>query len=307
MGAKMTKTKRIIMLVMSVGHISKNGTVRYLAKIGAPKEQVVVVLPKQYQEFERGYAEQGYSTHIYDEQKYIPHIDFFGFRPRNCGGVGRQGIAEATEKFGGEDTICIQVDDDTAGFCVRKTEDSGKIKASAIRRWEDFCELFRAFDRFYDKAKCEVCCATGASVPSAKKNFCGQKIFNNFIMRKGNRLNFNGFESITSDDYRFNIVHQLNDRTPMLQSVKASITFTQHQGDRKDGNAVIYNGDFSWKKSFALRMMCPWAAEQRIKFLQGESHPTFLENIKASRLYPPILLSEKDGTITGIGFGKGRL
>lgn len=75
------------------------------------------------------------------------------------------------------------------------------------------------------------------------------------------------------------------------------IAFHQNQGDRKDGNAVLYNKDCSWKKSFALKMMMPQAVAQKI--IQEKNRILFRENIETAKLYPPICLGDKEGNIIG--------
>lgn len=283
--------KPIKILIMSVGPVEKNGTVKYLDKIGAA-DLACTCLPKQFEDNAEGYRKRGVEVFIYDEKKYInPDFEFFGFEPRNCGGVGRQGIAEAVEKFG-DDYLCVEYDDDTGGICVRKSADG---KSIVIKSREALERLLRGFNEFYEKTGVECMAKTGATPPSG--DFVGnRKIFNNFIMRKGVRLNFDGFAALCSDDYRYNAYRNLLDATPMISTELATITFTQNQGDRTDGNAVLYNGDCSWKKSYALKMMFPWCAEQRI--VKESNRVLFRENIATSKLYPPICVSEK-GKIVG--------
>ena len=103
------KPKPIKILVMSVGEYEKNYTTKYLVEIGA-KEHVTVCLPKQYEDNAESYRREGVDVYVYDEKKYINgDFEFFGFKPRNCGGVGRQGIAEATEKYG-DDYLIYQLE-----------------------------------------------------------------------------------------------------------------------------------------------------------------------------------------------------
>lgn len=291
-------TKKIKVLVMSIGHASENGTVKWLLKIHCPKSNIVVCLPKEKAElFEDSYKEIGVDVFVYDEKKYVgKDIEYFGFKPRNCGGVGRQGIAEATLLYDNDETICLQLDDDTASFCV-KTEKDGKFKACTVREWGDLADVINAFDELYELTGVEMMATTGATPPTVGKTFANRKIFNNFIMRKGCQNNFDGFRALCSDDYRFNIYHNLMDKTPMRALTKACITFTQNQGDRKDGNAVIYNGDYSWKKAMALKMMCPWAVQNHAK--KETNRFLFRENIKATYLYPPIMLADEEGNIVG--------
>lgn len=283
--------KPIKVLIMSVGEYKDNGTAKWLENFGLIKE-MVVVLPKQFEENADSYRKRGIEVYIYDEKKYINEdFEFFGFKPRNCGGVGRQGIAEAVEKYG-DDYICVELDDDTASYGVKSVE---KDKACIIRSKESFIKIIEAFERFYNETGVECMGKTGATPPSG--NFISnRKIFNNFIMRKGNRLNFDGFKALCSDDYRYNLYNNLFNAKPMISTELVSITFTQNQGDRKDGNAVLYNGDYSWKKSYSLKMMMPWCVEQRIK--EETNRTLFRENFRPSLFYPYISL-EENGEIVG--------
>ena len=285
-------SKPIKVLIMSVGDYSKNGTAKWLKKIGA-EDLGCVCLPKQFEENAESYRSQGLEVYIYDEKKYInKDFEFFGFKPRNCGGVGRQGIAEAVEKFG-DDYICVELDDDTAGYSVKSVE---KDKMTNIRDKEAFVELIEALNEFYETTGIDCMGKTGATPPSGKF-IANRKIFNNFIMHKGNEMNFKGFAALCSDDQRFNIYMNLLKAKPTISTELISITFTQSQGDRKDGNAVLYNGDYSWKKSYALKMIAPWAVEQRI--LQETNRMLFRENYQPSRLFPPISIMDQFGNITG--------
>lgn len=83
----------------------------------------------------------------------------------------------------------------------------------------------------------------------------------------------------------------------MISTELVSISFTQSQGDRDDGNAVIYNGDCSWKKSFSLKMMFPWCVDQRIK--KEANRVLFRENIAAAKVFPPICVTNEQGEIVG--------
>lgn len=284
------KSKPVKVLIMSVGEYNKNGTAIWLRELGMTKD-MVVVLPKQFEENADSYRKRGIDVYIYDEKKYInDDFEFFGFKPRNCGGVGRQGIAEAVEKYG-DDFICLQLDDDTDRYRV-KTRTSG---SRGIIDRESFLRVVRMFEKFYRTTGIECMGKTGATPPS--DNFiANRKIFNNFIMRKGVGLNFDGFKALCSDDQRFNIYRNLLDAVPTISTSFVDITFKQSQGDRNDGNAVLYNGDYSWKKSFALKMMAPWAVSQRISSEQNRI--LFRENYRPSLLFPPILV-EEDGKIVG--------
>ena len=117
--------KRVKFLVMSVGPYEKNGTCKYFEKIGGIAN-TVVVLPKQFEANANGYREHGIAVYIYDESKYINgDFEFFGFKQRNCGGVGRQGIAEAVDALNDGNTIFCEVDDDTARFDTKVTDEIG--------------------------------------------------------------------------------------------------------------------------------------------------------------------------------------
>lgn len=288
--------KELLVLVMSVGKYDSNGTVDYLEEIGG-SENIIVCLPEQFSENTESYESHGIKTFIYDEKKYInDDFEFFGFKPRNCGGVGRQGIAEAVEKFADDNTIILELDDDTAQISVRRMNDDGTYKGAKIRDWESLVKLVNVECQFFDKCGIEIACQTGASIP--KDTFItNRKIFNNFIMHKGNPWNFKGFAALCSDDYRFNLLNNLINCRPMLSHSYGGISFRQNQGDRKDGNAPLYNSDYSWKKSYALRMMAPWATEQR--FVRETNRKLFRENFKSTSLFPPICLENENGDIVG--------
>lgn len=283
--------KKIKVLVMSVGNYENNGTIKWLEKIGA-SDLAVVCLPKEFESNASSYENRGIEVFIYDQDKYInDDFEYFGFRKRNCGGVGRQGIAEATEKYGDE-YICFQLDDDTSGYGVKNSE---KDKSIGVRDREGLIRLVNIFDEFYNKTKIECMGKTGATPPNGSF-VSNRKIFNNFIMRKGNRLNFDGFKALCSDDVRFNLYHNLLDCHPMISTELVSITFRQSQGDRTDGNAVIYNGDYSWKKSYSLKMMMPWVVEQHLN--RESNRILYRENFRPSSLFPPICI-EENGKIVG--------
>lgn len=289
-------TKKVKVLVMSVGNYSNNHTVKYLERIGG-KDRIIVCLPKQFESNAESYSKKGVKTYIYDEKQYInEEFEFFGFKPRNCGGVGRQGIAEAVEKLDDGNTIFLQLDDDTSTLNAKKVENN-RVVSTMIRHWDNLEKIVIAEDEFYQETGIECMGATGATIPDADSFISNHKIFNNFIMRKGKRLNFDGFKALCSDDQRFNIYRNLIDAQPMISFNFFSIIFHQNQGDRKDGNAVLYNKDCSWKKSFGLKMMMPHAISQKI--VKETNRVLFRENINTAKLYPPICLSDKDGNIVG--------
>jgi hypothetical protein len=281
--------KPVKIFVMSVGPYHKNGTVKWLERIKA-QDLAIVCLPKEFEENKESYTKRNIEVYIYDEKKYInDDFEFFGFKPRNCGGIGRQGIAEAVEKFG-DKYVCFQLDDDTSSYSIRKNG-----KSSSIRNKESLCELIYAFEKFYQITGIDIAGVTGATPPSGKF-MTSRKIFNNFLMHKGWKSNFWGFAALCSDDRRYTIYRNIIDLTPTVSTELAIIAFTQNQGDRDDGNAVIYNSDYSWKKSFALKMVAPWCSVQFIK--EEENRVLFREFTKLSNLYPDISL-EENGKIVG--------
>lgn len=286
--------KKVKVLVMSVGPQAKNYTVKYLKKIGTPAESICVCLPNQYKENATTYTDC--EVFLYDEQKYInDDFDFYGFKKRNCGGVGRQGIAEATELYG-DDWICFQVDDDTSAFAVKKLI-NGKYKSTTIKKWANLEKMIRALNEFWELTGIEMAGSVAAAPPTTESAIQTRKIYNNFIMHKGNRLNFDGFRSLSSDDNRFNLMNNLLELHPMAATPLFNITFHQAQGDRNDGNAVIYNGDYSWKKSFYIRMLIPSAANASIS--EESNRKLFRENIAQSKIYPDWLLTDDEGKVVG--------
>lgn len=292
----MNKDKKIIALVMSVGPYETKYTVRYLQKIGAGINDIIVSLPKQFKKYTESYKGKA-KVFLYDEKKYINEkFEYFGFKKRNCGGIGRQGIAEAVEIMDDKNTIFLQVDDDTDSFNAKKIIE-GKMKAKTITRWEEICQIVQAENNFWENTGIECMAVTGATPPKLEGFIANRKIFNNFIIRKGNRLNFDGFKALCSDDYRYNVYHNIIDCTPMITYETMNIVFHKNQGDRSDGNAPLYNKDCSWKKSFALKMMFPWCVEQKIT--REENRVLFRGNLQPSKLYPPISLIDSKGKIVG--------
>lgn len=283
---------KIKILVMSVGPYSKNGTAKWLKKIDS-KDLMVVVLPKEFEDNAITYTKEGIETYVYDEKRYINEdFEFFGFRPRNCGGIGRQGIAEAVDKYGDEYT-CFEIDDDTSNYSVRS---SMLGKNSSIRDRESLIKVLERFSEFYDTLKIECMAKTGATPPSGDF-VANRKVFNNFLMDKKDKIKGKGFGALCSDDYRYNYYRQLIYGIPMISTELVNICFTQGQGDRTDGNAVLYNGDCSWKKSYSLKMMFPWCVTQRVK--KETNRVLFRENILASKVFPPICVSDDNGNIVG--------
>lgn len=285
------KRKEIKVLIMSVGPYSGNTTAQYFERIGG-KTHCVVCLPYAKEYNAATYDAQGFEVFLYDEKKYInQEFEYFGFNPCNCGGIGRQGIAEAVDKYGDE-YMCIQIDDDTSTIAVRPR--FGRQKN--ITKWRNFEYLYYAYNDAYEDLGVEIMSKTGAT---PKNSFvANRKIFNNFIMRKGNGLNYDGFKALCSDDYRYNYYRNILQCTPMVSCGRSLIMFKQSQGDRKDGNAPLYNGDCSWKKAFALKMMYPWAVNMKIA--KEKNRMLFREEIAASKLYPPISLSENGDIVARV-------
>lgn len=292
--------REVKFLVMSVGPADKNGTCRYLERIGGTKN-IIVVLPNQYKGHAKSYRDKGMQVFIYDEQKYINEdFEFFGFKPRNCGGVGRQGIAEAVDKFDDGKTLLCQLDDDTTGIRVATKSDANPCgwESKTICHIDSLVRLMNAFHDFYVKTGIKVQAKTGATTVGRKDVLvANHKIFNNFLMYKTDRWRGEGFRSLCSDDVRYNFYKSVCDCTPLISIHAASISFTQSQGDRSDGNAPIYNRDCSWKKSFSLRMIMPLVSNQ---YIANETNRIlFRETLDYKKINPPIFLSDADGKITG--------
>lgn len=289
---------KLRILIMSVGEYAKNTTARYMAKIGG-KNNTTVVLPESSRRFAESYENEGLGVYIYDHEKYINEdFEYFGFRPRNCGGIGRQGIAEAVEALDDGDTVFLELDDDTSALMASKKKDEdGKYWNAAIKKFEDLENIVMAEYKMSVETGCLVAFRTGASIPDRDGFLSNRKVFNNFIMFPKNELNFDGFKALCSDDYRFNYYTNLLQCRPTLSHNFAQINFAQNQGDREDGNAPLYNSDYSWKKSFALKMMFPQVVEQRI--VKEEKRVLFRENIKLKDIFPPILLTDEKGEIVG--------
>lgn len=219
----MAKNKQVTVLIMSVGDYKDNHTVHYLERIGG-QSNAIVCLPKEFEYNVKSYTKHNIKTYVYDEKKYInKDFEYFGFKPRNCGGIGRQGIAEAVEKLDDGNTIFLELDDDTAGLNIKKVENN-ELKSLMIRKWSSVERIVLAENEFYEKTGIECMGATGASIPDAEDFITNHKIFNNFIMRKGVKLNFDGFKALCSDDQRFNIYHNLLDLTPMISYTLHAIT-----------------------------------------------------------------------------------
>lgn len=291
--------KPVIFLIMSVGPFEKNGSCKYFISIGG-KDNIIVVLPKQFAKHAKSYEENGIRVYIYDEKKYInDSFEFFGFKPRNCGGIGRQGIAEAVETLDDGKTIFCQVDDDTSmfGVTIRSTVNQSGWKTRIIKNFKNLEKIINLFDEFYKATGIKIQGKTGASIMAVGDYFfSNRKIFNNFIMYPEDKLKGDGFKALCSDDVRYNLHKNLIDCTPMASTNRLVITFLQSQGDRKDGNAPLYNKDCSWKKSFANRLYNPAYAIQYIA--REKNRILFRETMRYTLLYPPVYLTDKDGKIT---------
>lgn len=176
-------TKPIKVLIMSVGPCEKNGSVAYFKRIGGA-EHCVVCLPMQFEQHAQSYRDDGIDVYLYDERKYInKEFEFFGFKPRNCGGVGRQGIAEATEHYG-DDYLCFQVDDDTSCFAVRRDD----FKTKVITKWSTLEAIIYALDDFACSTGIDLSAMTGGykSVQSGRVHI-EQKDIQQLYHAKGQR------------------------------------------------------------------------------------------------------------------------
>ena len=292
--------KKLIVLVMSVGPIERNGTLKWLTKIGG-RANAVVVLPKQFEEHAESYTKAGVSTYVYDERKYInDEFEYFGFKPRNCGGIGRQGIAEATDALKTPDNLLLQMDDDTSCMSIKKRmviDGEVRWKAKSIMNFKSLEELMNAYDDFYQSTGIKIQSITGAT-PIGPNDlfFAARKIFNNFLMYPEDDYKYAGFRYLCSDDVLYNYTKNVVGLTPMVSICASSIMFTQNQGDRKDGNAPLYNKDCSWKKSYSLRMFNPLLSTQYIA--RETNRILFRETMQYSKIYPPIMLTDSEGNIT---------
>lgn len=281
---KKTQTNDVVFAIMSVGPYKTNWTTKRLNKMGGTDKDIFVILPKQFSENAPTYEGKA-TVYIYDEQKYINEsFEYFGFIPRNCGGIGRQGVAEFTTT---RDEIVFEIDDDMGAFSTRNSRTK---KSRTLQDIEELKQMVRAFYDFYKTTGILIGAKTGASIPgdAPTVEITNSKIFNNFIMDKYNDNCFDGFKCLISDDYRFNVFNRLYKKIPTISVDAYSISFHQNQGDRDDGNAVIYNTDNSWKKSYALKMMFPYASKQYGS--KETNRMLFREELTASRIYPPIIL-----------------
>ena len=291
--------KDVKFLIMSVGPYDSNGTCKYIEKIGG-KTDMVIVLPDQFSRYAKTYEKRGVQVFLYNEKQYInDSFEFFGFRPRNCGGVGRQGIAEAVDALDDGNTLFLQLDDDTSNLNVRvrSLENKSSWKCVTIRRVESLKKIVNLLDEFYQSTGIKIQGKTGATISTVTDYFfANRKIFNNFLMYKEDAWKGEGFKSLCSDDVRYNYYKSLFDATPLASIHLFSISFTQNQGDRNDGNAPLYNKDCSWKKSYSLRMITPAFSTQ---YMSREANRIlFRETLQYKMINPPVFLSDKDGKVT---------
>ena len=291
--------KPVTFLVMSVGPFEKNGTCQYLGRIGG-RQNTVVCLPKEFDKHVPSYEKAGFRVFVYDQSKYIDEgFEFFGFKPRNCGGVGRQGIAEAVDALDDGNMLFCQFDDDTSNLLVRirTNERQCTWRATTILHIESLIEIVNMLHEFYEETGIKVQAKTGATISeSSNRVLANRKIFNNFIMYKSDRWRGEGFKSLCSDDVRYNFYKSMCDAQVLASTHYLSINFTQNQGDRNDGNAPLYNKDCSWKKSFSLRMINPAFSTQYVS--REPNRILFRETLQYSALYPPVLLSDEEGNVT---------
>ena len=171
---------------MSVGVYEQNGTAKWLEKLGAV-DLGVICLPKCFSENAESYKGRGFEVYIYDEEKYIgKDIEYFGFKPRNCGGIGRQGIAEAVEKYGDE-FICFELDDDTGDYAIKTNKGAKSIKTK-----KELEDLVYALYRFSESTGIDIAGKTGATPPKDGRFIANRKIFNNFSVPSRIFINFSG-------------------------------------------------------------------------------------------------------------------
>lgn len=285
-------------LIMSVGEYAKNYTARYLAKIDGV-DKSTIVLPSVFESNAESYKKHGFDVYIYDEKKYINgEFEFFGLKPRNCGGVGRQGVAECIEHFGKDYDGYYVLDDDYSALFVRKYDvKTEKWKQTSIDSNDDLLDVIGGLDNFCKKTGILAGGSTANIIPSrgsSGKNFTSYKLFNNFLMYSGRKANFDGFKALTNDDYRYNMFLNYQQNIPLMSLLRLSISSVNSQGVRKDGNAVIYNTDLSWKKAYALKLMSPASASLYLKKVKTNNMWQFKEKHNYKLVGPPILLRDDE-------------
>lgn len=300
-----TDAKSVHFYVMSIGDCAGNDSVRWLKRIGAPADSFTVVLPKTSQEFVKSYDDAGVDVYLYDESKYVKadYFEFFGFKPRNCGGVGRQGIAEAINELAKDDEISVQIDDDTSGMAVRRRTEGGRLLRADVRKWSELADIARAMDKVHEATGIEpgVHVAVGAG-SAPEDGFRTWKRFNFWIMRKGNQQNYYNFAEFVSDDIIANMYYWLQG-IPQGGLGGVTINFKDGQASRADGNDAIYRSDASWKKAYALRMTCPWASHLQMKREQGGF--LFREFLLWRHLAPVPMLKDEQGRYYSINKTEG--
>lgn len=269
----MVKTK-FAYIVMSVGDSSENGTYNYLChRLKIPKDRVIIALANQFEKYAETYTDA--TVYLYDEKKHFDKVDYYKFVPRNCGAVGRMGVAEAADHFDFDRYIVL--DDDTGNIVF-----GGAIIKNG-RLLDEICQIVIDME---DNTGLHWGIRTGNVIPDYERLTSSRKQYNFFIIKKGDPKNY-WYSTYVSDDNQWNVrTYWYGQMHFSLTDV--SITFTQNQGDRNDGNAVIYNGDNSFKKSYAVTMMVPWAAVNTIT--QEANRPLFREYILFSKLIPKMLL-----------------
>lgn len=303
--AASTNAKSVHFYVMSIGGYEGNESVAWLRKIGAPSNAFTVVLPKASQEFVKSYEEAGVDVYLYDESKYVEadYFEFFGFKPRNCGGVGRQGIAEAIDELAKSDELSIQIDDDTSSIAVRRRTEGGRLLRATVRKWSELADIARAMDAIHAATGIEpgVHIAVGAG-SAPEDGFRTWKRFNLWIMRKGDPQNYYNFAEFVSDDIIANMYFWLQG-IPQGGLGGVNLTFKEGQASRPDGNDAIYRSDASWKKAYALRMTCPWASHMRMRREQGGF--LYRELLLWRHLAPVPMLKDEQGRYYSINKTEG--
>lgn len=303
--ANSTADRPVHYYVMSIGACSENDSVRWLKRLGAPADAFTVVLPKSAEQFVEGYQQAGVNVYLYDESKYVDadYFEFFGFKPRNCGGVGRQGIAEAVDELAASDEISVQVDDDTSAMCVRRRSQGGRILGASVSKWSELVALARAQTAVMNATGIAVGVHIAVSAGSAPEDgFVTWKRFNYWIMKAGDKRNYTGFAEFVVDDTIANLYYWLSG-TPQGALSGVNLTFKEGQASREDGNDAIYRSDASWKKAYALRMTCPWASQMRMRRERGGF--LFRENLLWRHLAPKPMLKDGEGRYYSIKTKEG--
>ena len=285
--------KKVKFLIMSVGEYEGNVTTKYLLRMKTPKDRIIVCLPNCYSENAASYERHGLQVYLYDEKKYInDDFEFLGFKPRNNGGVGRQGIAEAAETLKADDVLFVQLDDDYVGLRVRTADHCDREGVfGEVERFYNVC------DEFWRETGIRVVGSHSAVFPKPDSPFVTHKEFNNFIMRGTDRWDYDGFKQYVSDDVRYNVYRSILKCEPCCNLKACYVNFGKVQGERKDGNAVIYNGDYAFKKAYALQLMFPWAADLRLYKMPDGTGVQYREQVSTGFYFPKVILESGDGTM----------